>query len=204
MTKRKKLFLKIILVYLAIFALSLFFNTKENYRGPFIGRVVDQETNQPIEGAVIYVLWEAFFTRAGNYFDAQEVLTDKQGNFHIGTNWSFNPLRTLNISSTLLIYKAGYGQAYLNYPNELESIIENRKARTLEQKIQRGSDGYFDIRMEGDFPIFLLTKLKTDKEIKDNATPQYGTDVPMRKRKHLMEEINKARKSLGWPEYQIK
>ena len=53
----------------------------------FRGRVIDAETKQPIEGAVVVVLykkWEFGGPGGGNTlpFDAKETLTDKNGEFY--------------------------------------------------------------------------------------------------------------------------
>lgn len=55
-------------------------------RGPFSGRIVDADTGQPIEGAVVVVAW----THLMNYFeggrrevDSRETITDRQGRWDI-------------------------------------------------------------------------------------------------------------------------
>ncbi|MFZ3090028.1 MAG: hypothetical protein WA240_05310 [Nitrospirota bacterium] len=85
-------------------------------RGPFSGKVIDAETKEPIEGAVVVVIWDkAIYGSPGgpsSYFqDAKETLTDKEGNFYIEKYYGFtiNPLaRIRNASLSLLIYKPGY------------------------------------------------------------------------------------------------
>lgn len=86
-------------------------------RGPFSGKVIDAETKEPIEGAVVIALWEKdiYLSPGGpsSYFkEVKEVLTDKNGEFRIEKYYGFtiNPLvRITNAGSTpILIYKPGY------------------------------------------------------------------------------------------------
>ena len=84
--------------------------------GPYAGRVVDAETNQPLEGAVAYGVWYRLHgTPAGassEYYDSYEMLTNKNGEFHI-------PGQGLLILSNidwmyLGVFKAGYAQITTN------------------------------------------------------------------------------------------
>lgn len=85
-------------------------------RGPFSGKVIDAETKEPIEGAVVLVVWnkDIYGSPGGPsaYFNnVKETLTDKNGEFFIEKYYGFtiNPLaRIRNASSSLIIYKPGY------------------------------------------------------------------------------------------------
>jgi len=64
------------------------FPVRDLYFGEITGTVVDAETNQPIEGAVVYVNWQAIDRQSSliQAFDveplyATETITDKQGYF---------------------------------------------------------------------------------------------------------------------------
>ena len=80
--------------------------------GPYKGRVIDAETNQPIEGAVVSGTWyKEAATPAGSastYYDSYEMLTDKNGDFSIPGKGLllFSEIRDIQIS----IFKAGYEQ----------------------------------------------------------------------------------------------
>ncbi len=56
-----------------------------HYDGPYEGRVVDAETGEPIEGAVVLGIWKTFTpTVAGavhQFHDAEERVTDMDGEF---------------------------------------------------------------------------------------------------------------------------
>jgi hypothetical protein len=55
-------------------------------RGPFQGEIVDADTGQPIEGAVVVVAWthtSNFFQDGRHEVDAREAVTDAQGRWEI-------------------------------------------------------------------------------------------------------------------------
>ena len=95
--------------------------------GPWMGRVIDAETKEPIEGAVVLAVWNKVYAsptgRHHYFFEAKEVLTDKNGLFVI------QKLKTINflpIISTIegpefVIFKPGYtsfpGPAYNYFHN---------------------------------------------------------------------------------------
>ena len=86
--------------------------------GPYEGRVIDAETNQPIEGAVVNATWfKEEATPAGSvstYHDSYEILTDKNGDFHIPGKGLLvlTEIRDMDLS----IFKASYEQFPENSP----------------------------------------------------------------------------------------
>jgi hypothetical protein len=163
-----------------------------NYRGPFTGRVVDQDTNQPIEGAVVLVEWDIRHMMAGQtFFDAKEVLTDKEGHFSIPKNWSFNPWWNVVMDSNVIIFKTGYGHVSTSYSGRgsWEDLGKELRARTPEKRRGMGPEWYFDVRQEGDHPLFLLKKLETEEERQKNHP--YTGAVPNEKMRLLMQEMER-------------
>ncbi len=81
--------------------------------GPYHGRVIDTETKEPIEGAAVLAVWNRRTAFLGHpritYYDAQETLSDKGGNFTIpGTStFSLNPLSRID-EPRFTIFKPGY------------------------------------------------------------------------------------------------
>jgi hypothetical protein len=164
-----------------------------NYRGPFNGRVVDQDTGQPIEGAVVFVEWHIkHMMVAESFFDAKEVLTDKDGHFFIPKNWSFNPWRNIVMNSQIIIFKAGYGHVQLpggplDSTKELAKQVERN---TPEQRQAMGPGWHFNIRFDGDMTVFLLKQLSTEKEQYLNRLRLYvEPEVPDAKKRLLMREL---------------
>jgi len=83
--------------------------------GPYRGQLLDAETRQPLEGAVVLFYWERdVYGGAGGpvafFLEAKEVLTDKEGRFYvpwfIGT--SLNPLSVVREPKSIFYYP-GYG-----------------------------------------------------------------------------------------------
>jgi hypothetical protein len=103
--------------------------------GPFMGKVVDAETGEPIEGAVILIVFSLESSSLGgsvnSFADAIETLTDAQGEF------KFTPKRInffkMNASwddnCQVSIFKPGYGaypghhQAYSSWNKKQSRLI---------------------------------------------------------------------------------
>jgi hypothetical protein len=156
--------------------------------GPYKGKVVDKETGEPIEGAVVFM---RFFTEGigphTKYIDAIEVLTDDNGEFEIPRQ-RINTFRVFHVwdkYAPVIIFKPGYG-AYPRHP---------------------GTEPHFG--MAGGIPVneyvtIKLPKLKTREEraknVSSNAT--FTSDIPIEKWEHLFELRNVECKEIGiepWP-----
>lgn len=207
-TKTGIRFILFFIVFLANSAASIsdVYAMGSYYRGPFKGRVVDQDDNQPIEGAVVYVEWDKRYigVERADYYDANEVLTDKNGAFYIPAKWSWNPWLNLRLNASVVIFKAGYGNAQINWP-DLKGWITLFRTYSQGWRKQGNPDLYFDIRFDGDEPVFLLRKLATEDEHRLNNPYGRGNVIdplaPLIKRSLLMQEINRERKVVGLSEY---
>ena len=89
------------------------------------GTVVDAETSEPIEGAVVVVErslrggWEGFT----GYYEYQETLTDKKGFFHVpALGLVFEPNRFDDYDPQLQIYKAGYIKGILSNSRRCHNV----------------------------------------------------------------------------------
>src|SRR3989338_3444290 len=87
--------------------------------GSWKGQIIDIETKEPLEGTVILAVWDRNYrtpTGGSSYFyEAKEVLTDKEGRFEIP---AYTPINLLPLISYIegpffTIFKPGYG----NFPN---------------------------------------------------------------------------------------
>jgi hypothetical protein len=95
---------------------SLFMPSQSEAAGPWKGQIVDKETGQPIEGAVVLaVLYKAtgiFHTTGGSeYYDSEEVVTDAEGRFYIQARqtWTLNPFSRI-WGPEFYIFKSGFGK----------------------------------------------------------------------------------------------
>jgi hypothetical protein len=155
-----------------------------------MGRVVDAETEKPIEGAVVFMKCGSLLpTLAGSqyhYIDAKEVLTDSKGEFYIELR--VNTLRPGHAweRPKFIIFKPGYG-VYPGYTGaSVDITIKDAPSFFPENK-------YVTIR---------IPKLLTIMERKDNLSKAYtGLDVPYKKKKQLIELVNKERIDLGLEPY---
>lgn len=171
------------------------------YRGPFEGRVIDAETRQPIQGAVVFVEWlSGTPTPAGRideFYDATEVLTDEQGYFRIEKKGSWNPWTNWMLKATGLIYKAGYGAVTnLGAPSAIRRRAEIQKSRSSEERRKMGPNWFHDIEFENGLPVFLLKRLTTAEDRRKNLgiAPIFAPPEAMRR---LIEEQNREARALG-------
>lgn len=114
-----------------------------------------------------------------SFYDAQETVTDKNGNFHIeGMGLKI----LINVTPMdVLIFKAGY--EYLGSP--WESL---KKSKYLIEKRK--------IKWEGNKAIIPLKKL-TREERRKNIPPLPPGKAPYDKIKVMLDEYNKNSKELG-------
>jgi hypothetical protein len=82
--------------------------------GPWQGKVIDAETQLPIEGAVVVAVWEKGYHMfplgaASSYHDAEEILTNRNGEFHIPARRYFVSLLYGILGPKITIFKPGYG-----------------------------------------------------------------------------------------------
>ena len=113
--------------------------------GPYHGRVIDQETKHPIEGAAVLAVWWKRAPGPGHpsisFYDAQETLTDQDGNFTIAgiRGGSLNPLAIIQ-EPLFTIFKPGYeayGDRKLAPSGEKgRPVVELRALTTREERLR--------------------------------------------------------------------
>ena len=169
----KKIFLIAVMSILWIFTSGF---SIIRYDGDYRGRVVDTETGEPIEGAVVLGVWyKEVPTVAGpkyDYYDARETVTDKNGEFLI-------PGKGLILLSNLepvsiMIFKAGYSYLYVPWVSFKEGILLRKQ-----------------IKWEDDKPIIPLRKLTMEERRRQLGPPDPPDEVPLEKVILMLKEINK-------------
>jgi len=94
--------------------------------GPYEGYVVDADTGEPIEGAVVAMSWYTWTpTIAGmvySCYDSDEAATDKMGHFRLpGKGWRlFSDIG----KPSFVIVKEGYWMAKLDLSNKARRFLE--------------------------------------------------------------------------------
>lgn len=142
--------LKNILVIVALWTSTAFASSASLYYsdGPWMGKVIDTETKEPIEGAVVLAVWQKVYAsptgRNHYFFDAIEVLTGSDGKFFIP---KFNAVNFLPIIRSIegpdfTIFKPGYtsfpGPAY-NYFHKYFPYSPLRvDIKTLRELLKKG------------------------------------------------------------------
>ena len=102
---KRNLFLIVLAAYALCGCVSLVY-----YDGTYHGRVIDAQTREPIEGAVVLGVWSKGYMGAGGiaheYYDARETVTDAQGDFTIE---GMGPRVMTHLQKMdVVIFKAGY------------------------------------------------------------------------------------------------
>jgi len=153
--------------------------------GPYKGKVIDAETGKPLEGVVVLGVWYKELPSpggtVGSYFDAQETVTNKNGDFEVkGLGLQiFSTVSGMHV----LIFKAGY--EYIG-----SGPWESFKLAPIFKK---------KIAWEGEKAIIPLRKLTME----ERKVRLFGKEnVPDEKQRLLIRELNKERLSLGLTPYE--
>ena len=152
--------------------------------GTYDGKVIDADSNEPIEGAVAHGVWYTFNHSSGRtirtYFDSREALTDNHGEFSI-------PGQGLMVYSNIdymgvTIFKSGYeDQIWPIWCSEMRF----RPSRDL-------------VEIEEDRVVFKLKKIagetRQKRLLRVNRYPRYE---PIEKCKLLNAEIARDKEEAG-------
>lgn len=145
--------------------------------GPYRGKIVDAETKEPIEGAVIFIEWVKLHAFGGSTFiDGQETLTDKNGEFYISGIWVFNPWKRLTSEAEMTIYKSGY-----------QGIVTGawKNWNIFRPKLE------YVLKVEDGKPVFLVKRLTIEER---KQAPLLGDPAPItpdEKKRLLLQEMEK-------------
>ena len=154
---------------------------------PFQGKVVDGETKQPIEGAVVLGLYyfTAYTIAGSNSYleEAQETVTDANGEFKLPRTRRWFVLNRGYPEGKLVIFKPGFGL----FPDDKrsEAVGENKSWPPA-----------------GKYVVYELPKFKTLEERKKAHIPSFG-GIPYRYRKIYFDMFNKERKYLGFTPFPV-
>jgi hypothetical protein len=156
--------------------------------GPYKGKVVDMETGEPIEGAVVAGLWYLEFTISNPFCDAKETLTDNKGEFILPRASCFTFWPLAGMDREVVVFKPGY----LGYP-PLGATYEERKAR------MSGFTGD-EFRDKAQYNIIKLGRPKTRQEREftlNNGEGQFLLDECYEKLPILLKMVNEEGRNLG-------
>lgn len=171
----------------SVFAKPAFFYYSE---GPWKGKVIDKETREPIEGAVVLAVWLKYYLGDGSYFfDAVEVLTDKEGNFFIPRFRALNIIPVIRYidGPKFTVYKPGYPVFPAVGAQDFEKYFS--------KELQVDEDALSEMFKKG--VVIEMPRLKTREERLDAQSSALPTQVPDKKMMSLLNLINTERKGLG-------
>jgi hypothetical protein len=151
--------------------------------GPYKGRVIDAETGKPLEGVVVLGVWYKELPSpggtVGSYFDAQETVTNKNGDFEVkGLGLQiFSTVSKMHV----LIFKAGYEHIGSGLWGSL-----NLDGGLMKKKVA----------WEGERAIIPLRRL-TMEERRNRFGSYYVVGVPDEKQKLLLKELKIENREIG-------
>ncbi len=156
--------------------------------GPYRGKVLDLETGEAIEGAVVAGVW-VLASNFTPFCDAKETMTVKDGEFILpkGSCFSLWPLAQMD-RLDIIVFKPGY----LGYP-PLGPSPEERRARMPSFTGKEFKDGK-------QYNIIALGKPRTREE---KESTYYGvgglfiSDQVLKKLPQLLESVNQEGRNLG-------
>jgi hypothetical protein len=157
--------------------------------GPYRGKVVELETGNPIEGAVVAAEWTIEpFVHTERVCDAQETVTDKNGEFELPkASCTSHPLAQM-YKPRVVVFKPRY-LGYLPIGNNPE-----------EMRIKMPSFTGNEFKDEKQYYVIKLGKPKTREEREltyENAS--FSDDETRRKLPVLLRLLKEERKNLGFP-----
>lgn len=172
---------------LSIFTAGLFSPMPFRILDSFSGKVIDIETKEPIEGAaVLAVYYKETYTIAGSnswVIDAQETLTDGNGEFEIPFRMRWFRLYRGSTEGRLIIFKPEYGV----FPDhKLSNAIGENKSWPS----------------SGKYIVFEVPKLKTWEE-RDNNIHFSRPNINNKLMKEFIKSLNMERGYLGYDPFTI-
>lgn len=198
-------------IFAVITAIFIFISTPSHafwwmgYHKPeFKGKVIDSETKEPIEGAVVVVTYSKKVIRIApesmsEIVDVRETLTDKEGSFHIPSYTTIIDPFAWESFVSFIIFKPGYG-SYPNYHVSPPSPGVNPEV--FFSTAETGTEGeiiWVGEKIKVTFGIVELPKLKTREEReKAFSIPNLPLEFTCYKIKNLIRLLNEEYKNLGY------
>lgn len=174
------------------------------HKPAFKGKIIDAETKEPIEGAVVVAMYNKSTIGLGagtlsSIINVREAMTDKDGMFRIPSYTTVIQPFSWEISATFIIFKPGYG-SFPNYHVSPPKLGVNPEVFFSTGKIgEEGETGWeeFGRLTKVTFGIVELPKLKTreEREKARMAADIFGAEISTKDLPLLYKAINEERKS---------
>ncbi len=181
------------------------------HKPAYNGRVIDAETKEPIEGAVVVVEYEKETVGVPEHYssviEVKETLTDKNGEFHIPSYTTIIQPLSIEGWATFIIYKPGYASFpgyILDQKYQVSAPLKhNMPLDAIEEFFSRPLGETGEIKWDlgkatVTFGVVELPKLQTRDERRINiSSVSPSPDEFLEKRKNLLRLINEEEESLG-------
>jgi hypothetical protein len=130
------------------------------HKPPFMGKVIDAETKEPIEGAVAVVVYNktAMGVGAGNVsyaMDVRESLSDKEGMFRVPSYTTVVLPFTWETTATFIIYRPGY-DVFPDYRSDRPSCSLSLSDQELFFSDKVGTEKEFRVYIGGEYEMMNL------------------------------------------------
>jgi hypothetical protein len=153
--------------------------------GPYKGKVIDAETKAPIVGAVVLAVWYRGAPGLGHashgFLDAEEVLTDKSGEFTVGEHPPASLIPGTWVDGpSITIFYPNYGF----YPIYQKSPSPKLGRDKLNEALEKHA-------------VIEMPPLKTLKEKREGMMLANPVEIPNEKKLKLNRLLNQQAKELG-------
>ena len=175
------------------------------HRPAFKGRVIDADTKEPIQGAVVVAVYQKHPMISGpaggssSIIKIKETLTDEKGEFFLSSYTTIIQPLAMEWDTEFIIYKPGYGK----YPSHRASPSHVINQEELFSK-QIGTQGAIQVRAKAVsfiYGVVELPRLKTWEE-RNRANMISISVIPKNKWPQLHDVIEKEeewlRRNKGW------
>lgn len=178
------------------------------HKPAFEGQILDGETKEPIEGAVVVV---QYFKRTiglvsgtdSSVIHIRETLTDKEGKFHVPSYTTLIQPFSWEDPARFIIYKPGYVALDYLYDRGLENLFSEKMPGMKEQEFEwiYNKSLFFRYRL----PNIVEVPKPTTVEESIRSLPSIPShEVPANKIKKLINYSNRERTRLGFGPEQFK
>jgi hypothetical protein len=170
------------------------------HKPEFRGKLIDAETKEPIEGAVVVVIYKKHSLISGpgggysSVIKVKEILTDKNGEFHFPPYTTLIQPNSIEDDTKIIVYKPGYGtypglQINPPMPADPEDFFSGEFGRPGTVRIDNKAFRYLTGIVE-------LPKLTTREE-RLKAIPATPVDYRSKELPLLYKAINEENKRFG-------
>lgn len=163
------------------------------HKPAFEGQILDGETKEPIEGAVVVVLYNKRTIGLGagtlsSVINIRETLTDKEGRFHIPSYTTVIQPFSWEDTANFVIFKPGYVSIDHLYDRDLEGLFSGKMVGTPDQEFEWLYNKSLLIRYRTPNIVELPKATSREERIKTKPSP-YGEKKDWKNQKMLIKYI---------------